>query len=236
MGPDLAKRYTLGADKDSSPAKKTAARSDHTMSRERIPAKDSKGEKEIETLVLQKSATKPIPLARLVRELSNELPYEYDKIISKIAELQADKKILIREPVPYTRFLDYLLSPLSIWFWELVAATLASIGLVSASSGLALYLRYIFGSLLVLVLPGYSLVGFIYSKKEDLDYLTRISVSFVMSLAITTLVWLALNFTPFGITLFAVTLSLSAVTIGLLILTTLRKYSYYRLANIMTAK
>ena len=89
---------------------------------------------------------------------------------------------------------------------------------------------------MVLFLPGYSLVGFIYSKKEDLDYLTRTSLSFVMSLAISTLVGLVLNFTPFGITLFAVALSLSAVTIGLLFLTVLRKYSYYRLANMMTAK
>jgi len=206
------------------------------MSRKGIPANGSKMGMEIETLVLQKAATKPIPLASLVRELSARLHYEPDKIISKIGELQADKRILIREPVPYGRFLDYLLSPLSIWFWELVVATLASIGLVSASSGLALYLRYIFGALLVLFLPGYSLVGFIYSRKEDLDYLTRISVSFVMSLATTTLIGLALNFTPFGITLFAVASSLSTVTIGLLFLTALKKYSYYRLANIMTAK
>jgi len=232
----LAKRHSLGTYKDSWPAKKAAAPSNHKMSRKEILANDLKMGREIETLVLQKSATKPIPLARLVKEVSNDLPYMSDKVISKIVELQADKKILIREPVPYRRFLDYLLSPLSIWFWELLVATLASIGLVSASSGLAIYLRYIFGSLLVLFLPGYSLVGFIYSKKEDLDYLTRISVSFVMSLAIATLIGLALNFTPFGITVFAVALSLSAVTIGLLILTALRKHSYYRLANIMTAK
>ena len=203
------------------------------MSKKEVLANDSKVESQIKTLVLQKSATKPIPLARLVRELSAALPYEPDKIISKIVELQADKRILIREPVAYARFLDYLLSPLSIWFWELVVATLASVGLVSASSGLALYLRYIFGSLLVLFLPGYSLVGFIYSKKEDLDYLTRISVSFVMSLAITTLVGLALNFTPFGITVFAVALGIATVTIALLFLTALRKYSYYSLANTM---
>ncbi len=236
MGPDLAKCDSLDIDRDSSTAKKTTAQFIHVMRRKEALANDSKTGKEIETLVLEKLTMKPIPLARLVRELSNDLPYKSDTIISKILELQTDKKILIREPVPYRRFLDYLLSPLSIWFWELVVATLASIGLVFASSGLALYFRYLFGSLLVLFLPGYSLVGFIYSKKEDLDYLTRISVSFVMSLATTTLVGLALNFTPFGITLFAVASSLSTVTIGLLFLTALKKYSYYRLANIMTAK
>lgn len=235
MGPDLAKRYSIDADKDSSSAKKTV-QSDHKMSRKEVLANDSKIESQIKALVLQQSETKPVALARLVRELSAELSYKSDKIISTIMGLQADNRILIREPVAYSRFLDYLFSPLSIWFWELVVATLASIGLVSASSGLALDLRYVFGSLLVLFLPGYSLVGFIYSKKEDLDYLTRISVSFVMSLAIATLVGLVLNFTPFGITLFPVALSLSGVTIGLLILTALRKYSYYSLANTMAAR
>ncbi len=236
MGPDLAKCDSLDIDRDSSTGKKTTAQFIQGIRRKEALANDSKTGREIETLVLEKLTMKPISLARLVRELSNDLPYKSDTIISKILELQTDKKILIREPVPYKRFLDYLLSPLSVWFWELLVATLASIGLVFASSGLALYFRYIFGSLLVLFLPGYSLVGFIYSKKEDLDYLTRISVSFAMSLATTTLVGLGLNFTPFGITLFAVASSLSTVTIGLLFLTALKKYSYYRLANIMTSK
>jgi uncharacterized membrane protein len=57
-----------------------------------------------------------------------------------------------------------------------------------------------------------------------------------MSLAITTLVGLVLNFTPFGITLLPVVLSIAAVTIGLLFLSAFRKYSYYSLANTMTAE
>src|SRR2546428_7117485 len=236
MGSDLAKCDSLDIDMDSSTVKKTTAQFIQGIRRKEALANDSKTGKEIETLVLEKLTMKPIPLDRLVSECSNELSYKSDKVISKIIGLQADRKILIREPVPYRRFLDYLLSPLSVWFWELLVATLASIGLVFASSGVALYLRYIFGSLLVLFLPGYSLVGFIYSKKEDIDYLTRTSVSFVMSLAITTLVGLALNFTPFGITLVAVAISLSTVTIGLLFLTAHRKYSYYRLANITTSE
>ncbi len=195
---------------------------------------ESKVAKQIETLALEKSAVKPIPLAKLVMELSNELRYDSDTIISTIVGLQAGKKIVIRERVPYGRFVDYLLSPTSFWFWELLVATISSISLIFASSSLSLYLRYIFGSLLVLFLPGYALVGFIYYKRDDLDYFTRTTVSFAMSLAITTLVGLALNFSPFGITLYPVALSLAVVTIGLLLLTALRKYSYYRLANVLT--
>ncbi len=228
----MAKRYGIDKATDSLPVRKNATRLYRKMSGRGDPANESKVAKQIETLVLQKSATRPIPLARLVKELSNE-PYNFDSIVSIILGLQVGKKIVIKEPVPYKRFMDYLLSPISFWFWELSVATMASLGFVFASSGLALFLRYIFGSILVLFLPGYAFVGFIYFKRDDLDYLTRASVSFVMSLALTTLVGLALNFTPFGINLFPVALSLTAVTIGLLLLTVFRKYSYYRLAKMM---
>jgi len=229
----LAKRYAIDKATDSLPIRKNAARLYRKMSGRGDQANESKIAKQIETLVLQKSATQPIRLARLVKELSNELPYNFDRIVSIVLGLQVGKKIVIREPVLYKGFMDYLLSPVSFWFWELSVATMASLGFISASSGLALFLRYIVGSVLVLFLPGYALVGFIYFKRDDLDYLTRISVSFVMSLALTTLVGLAVNFTPLGITLFPVALSLAVVTIGLLLLTVFRKYSYYRLANVM---
>jgi uncharacterized protein DUF1616 len=211
--------------------RKTVPQPDHKMNGKGKLADNSETERQVEARILEKSSRKDISLEKLVRDLSAEFGYKQDKIIATVIRLQTDNRILVRERIPYGRFIDYLLSPISMWFWELAVATVVSLGLVFASSGLALYLRYVFGSLLVLFLPGHSLIGFIYFKKDDLDYLTRISVSFVMSLAITTLAGLVLNFTPFGITLFPVALSITGVTIGLLFLTALRKYSYYSLAN-----
>jgi hypothetical protein len=208
-------------------------RPSHKANRKETWTDDSKAEKEIEALVLEKSATKPIVLSRLVRDLSAELDYKPDQIISVMIRLKADRKILIRESAPYKRFPNYLLSPISLWFWEVALATLASLGLIFASSGWALYFRFVFGGLMVLFLPGYSLVGLLYSEKDALDYPTRVALSFALSLAIATLLGLILNFTPFGITLFAVAFSLGAVTVGLLLLTALRRYAYYRLARIV---
>jgi uncharacterized protein DUF1616 len=231
VGSDLAKRDGLDIGMALPPKRKTVAQPGHNMNGKAKLADDSETERQIEARILEKSSRKDISLERLVKELSAELGAKQDEIIAEIIRLQTNDRILVRERVPYGRFIDYLLSPISMWFWELAVTTIVSLGLVLASSGLALYLRYVFGSLLVLFLPGYSLISFIYFKKADLDYLTRISVSFVMSLAITTLVGLVLNFTPFGITLFPVALSIAGVTIGLLFLTALRKYSYYSLAN-----
>jgi len=237
MEPYLAKRdIKLDIETYSSTARKNTAQPGHKTSRKRASKNDSKTEMEIEALVLKKSAARSIVLSRLVKDLSGELAYKPDKIISEMIRLQAEKKILIRESVPYRKFKDYLFSPISMWFWEVALATLSSLGLIFASSGSALFLRFVFGGLMVLFLPGYALVGLIYSKKDELDYLTRATFSFALSLAITTLDGLALNFTPFGITLFAVALSLSAVTIGLLLLTSFRRYAYYRLARIITAE
>jgi hypothetical protein len=186
----------------------------------------------IEALILERSTgTKATTLSRLVKEISGESGYDSDAVVAELIRLQADGKIRISEQVLYGKFAEYLLSPLSLWFWEPVLATLLSLALLFASSGLALYLRLIFGGALVLFLPGYSLVGLIYSKREELDYLSRMALSFVTSLAITIVVGLVLNYTPFGITSVAVASSLGALAIGLLFLTALRKYVYYRLTR-----
>jgi len=195
---------------------------------------DSKLNGEIETFIVKRSSTETIALQRLVRELSRELACQPDKIISEIIKLQADKRILIREPTPYKTLRQYLLSPISLWFWEVVLTTLVSLSLVFASSGWALYLRFVFGGLLVLLLPGYSLLGLLYFRKDDLDYMTRLALSLVLSLALATLVGFALNFTPFGITLPATALSLGALTIALQVLTAFRRFPHHRLQRLAT--
>ncbi len=195
---------------------------------------ESKLSGEIETLILKRSSTETIPLKRLVREMSEELACQSDKIISEIIKLQADKRILIREPTPYKTLRQYLLSPISLWFWGVVLTTLVSLSLVFASSGWALYLRFVFGGLLVLLLPGYSLLGLLYFRKDDLDYMTRLALSLVLSLALATLVGFALNFTPFGITLPATALSLGALTIALQVLAAFRRFPHHRLQRLAT--
>ena len=188
--------------------------------------------RDVETLILERSTgTRTTTLARLVKEISGELNCNPDRVVAEIIRLRADKKIRVGEQFPYANLLEYLLSPLSLWFWEPVLATVSSLALLFTSSGLALYLRFFFGGILVLFLPGYALIGLIFSKSEELDYLSRIAFSFVMSLAIAILVGLVLNYTPIGSALATVALSLSALTIGLLFLTALRKYAYYRLAR-----
>jgi uncharacterized membrane protein len=75
--------------------------------------------------------------------------------------------------------------------------------------------RIILGLPLVLFLPGYSLIAALFPRKDDLDGIERIALSFGLSIAITPLLGLALNYTPFGIRLSPILIVLSVFTISL---------------------
>lgn len=76
-------------------------------------------------------------------------------------------------------------------------------------------IRIILGLPLVLFLPGYSLIAILFPRKNDLDGIERIALSFGLSIAVVPLLGLALNYTPFGIRLSPVLIVLSVFTIAL---------------------
>ena len=83
--------------------------------------------------------------------------------------------------------------------------------------------RIILGLPLVLFLPGYSLIATLFPRKDDLDGIERIALSFGLSIAISPLLGLALNYTPFGIRLSPILIVLSVFTISLAICAWVRR-------------
>jgi uncharacterized membrane protein len=77
--------------------------------------------------------------------------------------------------------------------------------------------RIILGLPLALFLPGYALIATLFPRKDDLDGIERVALSFGLSIAITPLLGLALNYTPFGIRLTPILIVLSVFTIALAI-------------------
>jgi len=183
--------------------------------------------------VLRKASEKEASLADLVSQLSHDLSLKNDTVARGLMKLLDAKKIRIAESRPYASLASYVLSPYSLWFWGASVSTLVSLGLIFVTSGFALYLRYVFGSILVLFLPGYSLIEALYPKK-DLDDLTRLALSIGLSLALVPLVGLVLNYTPFGIRLLPVALSLAGLTIVFLLMALRRKHAYYKLSRNIT--
>ncbi len=73
--------------------------------------------------------------------------------------------------------------------------------------------RKVIGLPFILFFPGYSLISFLFPEKKDLDVIERIALSFGLSVAITPLIGLALNYTPFGIRLTPILFSLASFNI-----------------------
>ena len=83
--------------------------------------------------------------------------------------------------------------------------------------------RILLGLLLVLFLPGYSLIAALFPGKDDLDGIERIALSFGLSIAVVPLLGLALNYTPFGIRLVPILIVLSIFTVSLAVIAYLRR-------------
>ncbi len=84
-------------------------------------------------------------------------------------------------------------------------------------------LRILFGLPFLLFLPGYSLVSALWVKKTELDGLERTALSLGLSIALVPLVGLGLNYTPTGITLTSIVLSMFCIIIILSIATWFRR-------------
>lgn len=83
--------------------------------------------------------------------------------------------------------------------------------------------RTILGLLMVLLIPGYALIASLFPRKDDLEIIERLTLSFGLSIAITPIIGLLLNYTPFGIRLDPILISLSIITVILCIVTFFRR-------------
>ena len=84
-------------------------------------------------------------------------------------------------------------------------------------------IRIILGLPLVLFLPGYSLIATLFPRKDDLDAIERVALSFGLSIAVVPLMCLTLNYTPFGIRLLPILTVLSVFTVSLAICAYVRR-------------
>jgi hypothetical protein len=68
--------------------------------------------------------------------------------------------------------------------------------------------RIILGLPFILFFPGYMLICALFPRKEDLGLVERLALSMGLSMAVTSLIGLTLNYKPFGIRLYPITFSL----------------------------
>lgn len=83
--------------------------------------------------------------------------------------------------------------------------------------------RIIFSLILILFAPGYSSIAALFPKDYDLKGTERIALSFGISIVIAPIIGLLLNYTPFGIKLGPISISLSLFTILMSIIAYIRR-------------
>jgi len=130
----------------------------------------------------------------------------------------------------YKSFIGYVFSIDSSWYWGLLSLIFTTIMLVFyVNRPPLIYFRYVLGSLYVLYIPGATLIEALYPRGEELSPLERLALSIGLSLALVPLVGLILNYTPWGIRLEPVTISLAILSIILSTIALKRKYEYIKI-------
>ena len=166
-----------------------------------------------------------------VRELIN-VEGSFYKALRRLYESVRENRVNLTDPNPPTNFLQYLLRmDYSLWYWTVVlfvVVTLVSIALTSITPWIK-PLRYVFGTIYVLFIPGYVLIEALYPREKDLKPLERMALSIGLSLAIIPLIGLLLNYTPWGIRLGPIITSTSVYVLVLLTLAAYRKYRIFLL-------
>ena len=175
----------------------------------------------IETLKKQKPETTE-ELIKLVQATAAVPSKEITKLLIELEnedKVHFEKRALSSSPFAKA----YLSSKKAVWYWitiSLALATCTTVFLIPDSDSPIIYLRYALSIIFLLFLSGYSFINLLFpltapiaDSNEHMDKTQRVVLSLVMSLVIMIIVGLVLNYTPWGITLTPITLSLLALTV-----------------------
>ena len=95
---------------------------------------------------------------------------------------------------------------------DLLVIFIASLLMVPLALFTAGPVRIVFGIFFVLIFPGYTLLAALFPRKNMLDPLMRLALTFGISLALVIILLLILNFTPWGIRLNSSLIALGVFT------------------------
>ncbi len=170
-------------------------------------------------------------LPELVEKLVKDKGLKFKDASKAVYVLWKKGGLNLSEPNPPSNLWSFAFNLESLWFWGLTALvvfTLLIVFFVNASP--LLYVRYVLGGVFILFLPGFMLISALYPRSGELDGLERLALSIGLSLAVVPLDGLMLNYTPWGITLAPIMVSLAVFSEALASGALVRKYRYYKLS------
>jgi len=200
-----------------------------------LPEKNSNHSSDLDNYVINIiSNEKPKTVKQLINSVQhmNNLPKQ--EIMQRILLLQEQRKIVLHDELPIShKFKDYLFSIRAYWYLAIVALAITTTIIILANlqnapiiGSIIKYTRYLFGSIFVLFLSGYSFIKALFPLKE-IDNVERAALSIGMSLAIVAINALVLNYSPWGISTTPITLSLLCLTLTLSTIAVMREYQTF---------
>ena len=169
---------------------------------------------------------KPENAKQLVTLTKEKFLLPEKEILTHIVHLQEKGKIQLKPHRARTpeKLTTYLRSNHAYWYWTTIIITLTTalvVFTVPENAFPLVYARYILGTIYVLWLPGYAFIKALFPTKvpiqttsEELDKIERAALSIGMSIALVPITGLLLNYTPWGIRLTPITISLLALTLA----------------------
>ena len=114
----------------------------------------------------------------------------------------------------------------NVWFYLVLAASLATFLAVYVLPQTLPFIvvRWFFGTVYVLYLPGYALLQALFPGGLGSDGVLRFALSVGLSVAVAPLIGLLLNYTPWGIRLDPIVVGLSLFTLAMSFLGLYRRY------------
>jgi len=172
---------------------------------------------------------KPETVRQLVEIVQQKYPLKQQEITDLLAQLEKEGKIHFTKKEPDSRLTlgEYTFSSKSAWFWVTIAvaaATSIAAFTIPEDAFPLVYVRYVLGTVFILGVPGYVLVKALFPTKKEMDSIERLALSIGLSLALVPIVGLILNYTPWGIRLTPIILSLLALTLALAAAALMREY------------
>jgi len=180
-------------------------------------------------LAQSKPQIKASDLYLIVRDLHKEMSVE--TFVEEVRSLANERRLALQESVPRgISFFKFLWRwQVSLWF-DIVVGILAlmvvTIYLLPNTYPLVV-VRWVAGSIVLLFVPGFVTVKLLLPK-EELDDLERLALSLGVSVALVPLVGLILNFTPWGIGLDSIVVSLTFYAVAMALGAAWRKYTILR--------
>jgi hypothetical protein len=208
---------------------------------------DSKSYREIKEAILETvRKRKPETVRQLFQQIP-ELSLSDEEVTKILIELENEGRLHFtkKEHLTPATTRAYLLSREAGWFWVILAFAIAStiaVFTISDNASPIIYVRSTLGVVFVLFLPGFAFMNAMFpartsarTDESGMGMVEYVALSLVMSLALTAIMGLIMNYSPWGVNLSSVFFSLLGLTLAFATVAIFRVHRQFRDINSKTS-